>query len=331
TLSNTNASALTGGSFTDTLANMSAAGGGVTGTCVDTTPNTLAASATALSFSGITIPASSNCTVIFSVTSSTAGAQPNKTSGVTTTQTPAAGAASNTAILTVLSSATISKAFNPAAIASGGNSVVTLTLANGNASALTGGAFTDTLANMSAQGGAVTGTCVGTAPNTLAAGATALSFSGITIPASSNCTVIFSVTSSTVGGNPNTTSGVTTTQTPAAGAASNTAILTVTAGGQLTDVSSQVKVTTSGLAFSRATGTFNGTLTITNIGTTPIAAPLQSVFTKLVAGATLVSRTGIVPNGPYAGAPYMTVPGGAPLAPGASVTISVKFTYAAGG
>jgi hypothetical protein len=95
--------------------------------------------------------------------------------------------------------------------------------------------------------------------------------------------VIFSVTSSTVGGNPNTTSGVTTTQTPTAGAASNTATLTV--------------------------------------------APLQSVFTNLIAGATLVSATGIVPNGPNAGAPYMTVPGAAALAPGGSVTISVKFTY----
>ena len=38
---------------------------------------------------------------------------------------------------------------------------MTLTLSNSNASALTGGAFTDTLANMSAVGGAVGGTCVG--------------------------------------------------------------------------------------------------------------------------------------------------------------------------
>jgi hypothetical protein len=228
----------------------------------------------------------------------------------------------------VLSSPTIAKAFNPVSIASGGSSVVTLTLTNGNASALTGGAFTDALVNMSALGGAVGGTCVGAAPNTLATGATALSFTGITIPASGSCTVIFSVTSSTVGGNPNTTSGVITTQTPAAGAASNTATLSVTASSGQSDVSGQVKVTTTGLVFSRASGMFTGTLTITNIGSTPIAAPLQSVFTNLIAGATLVTRTGIVPSGPYAGAPYMTVPGGAALAPGASVSISVKFTYA---
>ena len=56
----------------------------------------------------------------------------------------------------------------------------------------------------------------GTTPSTLTAGATALSFTGITIPASGSCTVTFSVTSSTWG-NPNTTSGVTTTQTPTTG------------------------------------------------------------------------------------------------------------------
>jgi hypothetical protein len=39
--------------------------------------------------------------------------------------------------------------------------------------------------------------------------------------------VTFSVTSTTTGANPNTTSGVTTTQTPTAGAVSNTVDLTV--------------------------------------------------------------------------------------------------------
>jgi hypothetical protein len=84
---------------------------------------------------------------------------------------------------------------------------------------------------MSALGGAVGGTCAGTTPGTLAAGATVLSFTGITIPASSSCTVTFSVTSSTTGVWPNTTSGVTTTQTPTAGTGSNTANLTVNAAG----------------------------------------------------------------------------------------------------
>ena len=115
----------------------------------------------------------------------------------------------------VVTTPAISKAFIPITILSGRTSTVTLTLTNGNASALTGAAFSDTLVNMSAVGGAVGGTCGAT--TTLTGGQTALSFSGITIPAAGSCTVTFSVTSSTVGANPNTTSGVTTAQTPTAG------------------------------------------------------------------------------------------------------------------
>ena len=168
TLTNSNSSALSGGAFTDTLTNMSAVGGSVTGSCTGTTPNTLTVGQTSLSFSGINIPASASCTVIFSVTSSTAGVQSNTTSGVTTTQT-SAGAVSNTASLTVLAAPGISKGFNPTSIPSGGSSTVTLTLTNSNTSALSGGAVSDTLTNMSAAGGVVGGTCTGTTPGTLTA------------------------------------------------------------------------------------------------------------------------------------------------------------------
>ena len=140
-----------------------------------------------------------------------------------------AGADGRIIILAFNATPTITKAFAPTTIQSGGTSLVTLTLTNTNTTTLTGGAFTDTLANMSAVAGAVGGTCTGTTPNILTAGQTALSFSGITVPASGSCTVTFSVTSGTVGGQPNSTSGVTTTQTPTAGTGSNTATLTVTA------------------------------------------------------------------------------------------------------
>src|SRR5438309_10981368 len=82
------------------------------------------------------------------------------------------------------------------------------------------------------------GTCVGANGNNLTAGQTALSFSGITIPANSvTCTVTFVVTSSTVGTNPNSTSGVTTTQTTTAGPVSNTANLSVFAPPTVLSVS----------------------------------------------------------------------------------------------
>ena len=126
----------------------------------------------------------------------------------------------------VLAPPTARKGFNPGTIQSGGNSLVTVTLSNSNASGLTGGAFTDTLVNMSAAGGAVGGTCAGVNPASLTAGVTALSFSAIAIPAASSCTVTFYVSSTVAGANPNTTSGVTAAQT-AVGAPSNTASLTV--------------------------------------------------------------------------------------------------------
>ena len=102
---------------------------------------------------------------------------------------------------------TISKAFNPTSISSGGASTITFTLTNSVAIPLTSGSFSDTLANMAISGAqAAGGTCVGAGSNIFANNATALAFSGITIPASGNCTVTVVVTSSTVGANPNTTS-----------------------------------------------------------------------------------------------------------------------------
>jgi hypothetical protein len=125
--------------------------------------------------------------------------------------------------------ATIAKAFNPAAIAAGGTSTITFTLGNANvAVALTNASFTDTLSGMAISGAqAAAGTCAGAGTNNFADTATALSFSGITIPANGNCTVTVLVTSSTAGANPNSTSGVSNPLT-GLGPASNTAILTVT-------------------------------------------------------------------------------------------------------
>jgi len=143
----------------------------------------------------------------------------------------------------------ISAAFSPASIMSGGASTLTLTVSNSNASALTGGAFTDTLANMSAVGGTVGGTCAGTTPGTLTAGQTSLSFTGITIPASGSCTVAFSVTSATVGSNANTPSGVTATQTTIAGSATG-ATLTVSTAGSSSTIAAGAVVAGPGGSFS---------------------------------------------------------------------------------
>ena len=228
TLNNGNAANLLNASFTDTLVNLSAAGGAVTGTCAGITPATLTAGATALSFSGITILASGNCTVVFGITSNMAGTHANTTSGVTTTQSPTAGAASNTASLTVYAAPTIAKAFAPAMIAAGNTSNVTLTLTNANPLGLLA-AFSDTLTNLSAVGGSNGGTCASLSTIVILPNATNLNFSGIILPSNGSCTVSFAVRGTVAGVQSNTTSGVTTDRTPTPGAPSNTANLTVNA------------------------------------------------------------------------------------------------------
>jgi hypothetical protein len=121
----------------------------------------------------------------------------------------------------------ISKAFNPASIVSGGTSTITFTL-TGSGFAITGGSFSDTLANMAISGAQqAAGTCVGANTNNFANAATALAFSGLSVPATGNCSVTVLVSSIMLGTNPNTTSGVTSNEAPS-GSGSNTANLTVT-------------------------------------------------------------------------------------------------------
>jgi hypothetical protein len=227
TLSNPNTGlALNTLAFTDTLpAGVTAPNTAATTVCTD---GSYSIAANVLSFTKPTLAAGANCQFSVTITGTTAGLKTNTTSTVTAANSNAGSAA--TANLTVIAAPTIAKAFSPTTIASGGSSTVTLTLANSNTTgALTGASFTDLLSNMTAVGGAAGGTCVGASSNNLPAGAVNLSFTGITIPNNGNCTVTFQVTSNVPGVNPNTTSGVTTTQTAIAGTVSNTANLTVLA------------------------------------------------------------------------------------------------------
>jgi fimbrial isopeptide formation D2 family protein/uncharacterized repeat protein (TIGR01451 family) len=244
TLTNPSNIALTGGTFGDTLTNLAvSAAGAAGGTCAGASYNTFTAGQTgALTFSGLTIPSSASCTVTLTITSSTSGTLTNTATGVSSTQTPVAGAASNTATLTVYSPPTISLGFNSGTIlmstaSPASFSLLTFTLTNNNAIALTGAAFTDALASMQIfAAGAAGGTCTGASGNTFTAAQTSLSFSGITVPASGSCTVTVKVASASISpatGWPDTSSGVTSTQTPIAGAASSAAFLTVIGFSQI--------------------------------------------------------------------------------------------------
>ncbi|MDQ3010515.1 MAG: hypothetical protein M3X11_07410, partial [Acidobacteriota bacterium] len=319
TLTNPNSSALTGASFSDALTGLGAVGGAVGGTCAGTTPNTLAAGATNLTFSGITIPANGSCTVSFAVTSNTPGTKANQTSGVATTQTPVAGAPSNTAPLSVFALPTISKAFSPTQIQSGGISTVTLTLSSVNTTALTNGSFTDTLTNISAAGGAVGGTCTGTMPNPLVAGATNLSFSGITIPSNGSCTVIFAVTSNTAGVQSNSTSGVTTAQTPA-GNASNRALLTVIAAPTIAKVFSPTSIPSGGTSIVTLTLNNSNASVLTNGAFTDILTNISAV-----GGAVGGTCAGTTPNTLAAGATNLSF-SGITIPASSSCTLSFAVT-----
>ena len=107
---------------------------------------------------------------------------------------------------------------------------------------------------------------------------------------------------------------------------------TLQTGGQLFRVSypgnnvtltvlsaSQISVTSSGLAYSRVTQTYNGTVTLKNIGTSSITGPLRLLLMSLTSGVTLTNATGDL-----SGTSYITSPVSS-LAPGQSVTLPVQF------
>ncbi len=221
----------TGLTFSDTFpAGLVAVGGAVTtgGTCTALAPTTVTANATAYNLTALNLNNGVTCTISFAVKGTTAGAKTNTVTGTAPSQF---NGATDSATITVFDAPTIAKAFAPAIIPAGGTSTLTFTLTNPNGfGALSGAAFTDTLANMAVSGAqSVGGTCAGTTPSALANGATALSFTGITIPPGGSCTVTLVVGSSTVGVQPNTASGITTTQTPTVG--TNSGAVNLTVGG----------------------------------------------------------------------------------------------------
>jgi len=96
--------------------------------------------------------------------------------------------------------------------------------------------------------------------------------------------------------------------------------LVLTPGSQGTVPPVQVSVTASGLVYSRVTQTFNGTVTLVNIGSTALNGRLELVLTALSAGVVLANATGIWNN-----FPFVTIPNAPTLSPGAAATIPVRF------
>ncbi len=88
-----------------------------------------------------------------------------------------------------------------------------------------------------------------------------------------------------------------------------------------TNITSSVSFRATGLAYSRVSKIFNGSITVTNTSGGTLTGPFQLVFTALPAGVALLNASGI-----YNGSPYITLPSITTLAAGQTVTGNLQFT-----
>jgi hypothetical protein len=177
--------------------------------------------------------------------------------------------------IAILGPPTITKAFNPTSISSGGTSTVTLTLSNPNTSTtLTSVNVSDTLpTNMTiASPTNESSTCSGA---TLAGGSGTGLFTetGASIPASSSCTAQFNVTVSAGGSFVNTTGAVSSSNGGTGGTA--TATLGVQAAPAITSAASTTFFLNTAGSF-QVTATGNPTPTFSETGSLPAGVTFSS-------------------------------------------------------
>ncbi|MBI2396259.1 MAG: hypothetical protein HYV17_00560, partial [Xanthomonadales bacterium] len=226
---------------------------------------------------------------------------------------------------------TIGKAFAPNPIAAGANSILTFTLNNPNAAALSGATFSDTLpAGMTvATAGFVSNSCgfIGTAPGV---GDGSLAFSGGTIPASSSCSVSVRVTSSVPGPSTNISGFISTTQTGenSGPGGSATATLTVIVPPVIAKNFDPSPILAGGVS----TLTFSISNPNTNNAISGVAFSDTFPATMVVASPTGASFAGCgAPSyTPVAGAGSISFSGGNIVA-GGSCTVTVDVTVPANG
>jgi hypothetical protein len=89
------------------------------------------------------------------------------------------------------------------------------------------------------------------------------------------------------------------------------------------NVTSSLSISSTGLGYNRVTKHGTETITVKNTSGSAIAGPLQLVLT--ISGA----ASAVGPTGTWGGNPYWTLTGSS-LAPGASVSLTLTFSYAAG-
>jgi len=206
TLQNPTGSDYTGAALTDTLP--LASGLTISGTPGSTCGGTITNTATSVTLSGGTIPASvspptplGTCTITATVLAAANSATATRTNtipaGALTTDQLVSNPAPASAPLNVQSGITVLKTFAPTSMTTGGTSTVTITLRNHSGADFTGVNLTDTLpANLAVSGTPTSPQCGGTITNTAAS----VTITGGIIPFSATppgtCTITFQVTSS---------------------------------------------------------------------------------------------------------------------------------------
>ena len=324
TLSNANATAISGTAFTDTyplgvLNTATPAGATTCGSGVVVA----GANGANVALSGATIPANGSCTVTVNIKAATAGTYPNSipVGGVTTTNAGANTAAA-TATLSVLNPLAVAKSFSPATIAMGGTSVLTILLTNPNATAITGAALTDTypakLLN-TASGASAATTCLSGSVSG-ANGGTSLALTTGTVPANGSCTVTVNVTSAAAGSYLNSTGVVATANAGPASAGSAT--LTVAASPSISKAFTPTTIIANGLS----------TMSFVIVNPNGIALTGMAFTDNFPTGGLQVAPAPNVANscngtisGATSGSVTVSLTGGT-LAAGANCTISLAVT-----
>ena len=285
-----------------------------------------------VSLAGGSVAAGATCTISVNVTSGNVGTYVNTIpAGAVASAQGASNTAPATATLTVVNApnVTLSKAFSPAAIVSGGISTLAVTIANPASGQfpLTGIALADTLPSgvkIAAAPNAST-TC-GTGTVSALAGGTSFSLSGGSVGSGASCTMSVNVTSAAPGEYVNTIpAGEMTSVEGATNANPATATLTVRAAPPVTLTKAFAPASialdgTSVLTISIA-NTSAGSAALTSLAVTDALPP--GVEVAATPGASTTCGAGIVDA--HAGASSIGLSAGA-VAADATCTVSVRVT-----
>lgn len=229
-------------------------------------------SATSFTLSGATLAANASCTIAYLITSSTAGTYPVP-SGTPSATGASASAPGPTAALTVkaLLSPTTTISLSPTSMASGGQSLATVTLTNPNSVALTGVGdsvnaplFTTFIGVLQPR------TCNGAAT----VNASSYTLTGATLAANASCTISYLITSFTAGSYAMST-GSTSATGAIFGPEGTPAYLNVTSANQPLGPSTTIALSPTSIY---AGGTTTFTATVTNPNNLPLTGVTNTVY-----------------------------------------------------